>query len=121
MDDQQSKIRMPLPGYRSYLITILGFGVILIFLVFCPNLNRTIPERIACCILLAHLIINVNGILQSKTWLYLSEMIRITIAFLALIQFAGLSEKPWWLTLSVIYHIYCYLGTIWFYRPISDY
>jgi hypothetical protein len=92
------------------------FGVSLMMLIINPNASWGTSERVICSLLLWHLIINWSGILESKPWLFISEIIRIALTAPALYFFSHLGEKPVWLALCVLYHVYCLLWTLKFFN-----
>jgi hypothetical protein len=99
-----------------YLILSAIFGVSLMMLILSPSTSWSTWERIIGSLLLWHLIINWSGILESKSWLFASEIVRIALTVPVLYFFSHLGEKPVWLALCVVYHLYCLLWTLRFFN-----
>ena len=100
-----------LPHSKTYLILSCFFGVALMMLIISPQTVWTTWERIIGSVLLWHLIINWSGILESKHWLFTSEIIRIFLTLPAVLVFSDLGQKPVWLGILVAYSVYCLIWT----------
>ena len=116
VQNQQRLTVNPLPFSKPYLILSAIFGVGLMMLIISPQTTWNNFERIIGSVLLWHLIINWSGILESKRWLFASEMIRIIITIPILIAFSSLLDKPVWLAVLIVYHIYCVFWTVKYFR-----
>jgi sterol desaturase/sphingolipid hydroxylase (fatty acid hydroxylase superfamily) len=81
------------PGAKPYLILHIILGVGLMMFIIDPNSPWSTGERWIGSFLLWHMIINWSGIMESKNWLFGSEVIRliVTCSFLVHVSEAGLS------------------------------
>ena len=87
----QQKYRTAIfPKAKIYLVVQLVLGVALMLYVIKPNSGWTTPERWIGAIMLWHAIINWSGILESKSWVFISENIRIAYSTIAIIVFCSL-------------------------------
>jgi alkylglycerol monooxygenase len=114
--NQQRLVVKTMPKSKNYLILSAIFGVALMMLIISPQTIWTTWERIIGSVLLWHLIVNWSGILESKRWLFTSEIIRIILTIPAIYLFSNLSEKPVWLAVLVIYHLYCLVWTVKYFK-----
>jgi hypothetical protein len=72
---------------KPYLIVQVILGIVLMMFVINPQSPWTIAERCVGGVLLWHAIINWSGILESKQWLYQSEVVRLLLSCLLLTFF----------------------------------
>ena len=114
--NQQRLVVKTMPKSKTYLILSAIFGVALMMLIISPQTIWTTWERIIGSVLLWHLIVNWSGILESKRWLFSSEIIRIVLTIPAIYLFSNLSEKPVWLAVLVAYHLYCLVWTVRYFK-----
>ncbi len=105
-----------LPNSKLYLILSAIFGVSLMMLIISPQTIWSTSERIIGSVLLWHLVINWSGILESKRWLFTSEIVRIVLTVPTLILFSHLMDKPVWLSVLMLYNIYCLIWTLKYFR-----
>lgn len=93
-------------GAKPYLLIHILTGIALMMMVIDPQSPWTTVERWIGSFLLWHMIINWSGIMESKSWLYPSELIRLitTCIFLILISDQGISHPMniLWLALSFL-------------------
>jgi len=86
-----------LPKAKGYIVLhmLLCLGIML----FVINANSpwTVMERWIGAALLWHTIVNLSGILESKTWLYASEMMRLGFFTSVLVLFNDWYNQPLWL------------------------
>ena len=116
IQNQQRMNVSSLPRSKTYLILNAVFGVVLMLLIISPQTTWTTSERIIGSILLWHLIINWSGILEAKRWLQASEIVRIVLTVPVLIGFSHLLETPVWLAVCVLYHVYCLVWTLKYFK-----
>jgi alkylglycerol monooxygenase len=116
VQNQQRLTVQPMPHSKTYLILSAIFGVSLMMLIISPKTSWETTERIIGSVLLWHLIINWSGILESKRWLFASEIIRIILTVPILIAFSDLMDKPVWLGLLVLYSFYCLIWTVKYFK-----
>lgn len=76
-------------GAKPYLITHVVLGIALMMLIIDPKSPWSTAERWIGSFLLWHMIINWSGIMESKSWVLLSEPIRIAVTFFFLIYVGG--------------------------------
>lgn len=114
--NQQRLMVNPFAHSKTYLILSAAFGVYLMMLIISPQTTWTTTERIVGSALLWHLIINWSGILESKSWLFASEIIRIIVTVPCIIFFSELTEKPVLMIVLVLYHVYCLFWTAKYFR-----
>ncbi len=93
-------------GAKPYLIVHIVAGIVMMLFIIDPKSTWTTPERWIGSILLWHMIINWAGIMESKPWLFFSEVFRLVITTSFLIYFSNASlYSPLnllWITLSLI-------------------
>jgi alkylglycerol monooxygenase len=82
-------------GAKPYLIVQIIIGIVLMLLVISPNSPWNIFERWVGGVMLWHLVINWSGILESKRWLFTSELIRIFIFGIVIINFNQWIQLPY--------------------------
>lgn len=118
----QRKIKtIPLPGSKHYLISGAIFGTVLMLLVISPTSTLSTWERVIGSLLLWHLIINWSGILESRPWLFGSEMIRIFTTCVFLTICYDLLRQPVWLITCLVYHLYSFISVVVFFRPRAQF
>ncbi len=116
LQNQQRIALSPFPQSKVYLIGSAVFGIVLMLLIISPNSTWTTAEKIVGSGLLWHLIVNWSGILESKPWLFASEIIRIVLTVPILFVFGNMADKPVWLGIALVYHMYCLVWTGMFFR-----
>ncbi len=93
-------------GAKPYLLVHVVAGIMLMMFIIDPKSTWTTPERWIGSILLWHMIINWAGIMESKPWLFFSEVFRLVITTSFLIYFSNASFYSslnlLWITLSLI-------------------
>ncbi|HOX81572.1 MAG TPA: sterol desaturase family protein [Chryseolinea sp.] len=106
---EQNQIRFSttmFTGAKPYLIVHILLGVVLMMMVINPSSPWSTAQRWIGSFMLWHMIINWSGIMESKKWLYISEMLRLTITCLLLIYFSGQPpHSPFnllWIVLSIV-------------------
>jgi sterol desaturase/sphingolipid hydroxylase (fatty acid hydroxylase superfamily) len=88
----QQKYRTHLmPNARPYLILQLILGVVLMLYVIKPNSDWNTLQRWVGALMLWHTIIDWGGIMESRTWVFLSENIRIIYSTILVIIFSSLT------------------------------
>lgn len=104
---------------RFYLFVQLGVGVFLMMGVISNMLAWTTAERWAGAILLWWHIIDWSGILEAKSWLWISENLRILVTAVALVAFNELYEPSAYLFALICVSGFSILWTNLFFRPGS--
>ena len=89
--NQQKYRTMLLPHARPYLVAHLILGVVLMMYIIKPTSEWSVVQRWIGAILLWHTIIDWGGIMESDTWVFLSENVRIVYGTVAVILFSSLS------------------------------
>lgn len=95
---------------KPYLIVHVVLGVILMMFVIDPASSWNVAERWVGSLLLWHGIINWSGILESKRWLYNSEVLRLVLSCLVLTYFL---DYPIDHPITVGYLLLCLLSIAW--------
>jgi alkylglycerol monooxygenase len=88
---QQNQIRytsVMYSGAKPYLVLHILLGVALMMFIIDPNSSWTTGQRWVGSLLLWHMIINWSGIMESKSWLFLSEVIRLITTGIILVLFS---------------------------------
>ena len=88
------------PNAKPYLIVHAVLGILLMMMVIKGDSPWSISERWIGAILLWHQIINWSGILESKRWVFTSEIIRIILTVFAVYVFSSL--LTWQILLLII-------------------
>jgi alkylglycerol monooxygenase len=96
------------PQTKPYVIVHAILGILLMMMVIKSNSVWDTQERWIGAFLLWYQIINWSGILESKSWLFMSEMIRIPLTLVCVLWFSAL-DFP--LNLGLI--LIAILSTIW--------
>lgn len=91
LSNQQKYRPQAFANARPYLILHLVLGVLLMMYVIKPNSDWTVWQRWVGALLLWHTIIDWGGIMESKTWIWVSENIRIIYGTAIAILFCGLT------------------------------
>jgi alkylglycerol monooxygenase len=78
------------PQTKPYLIIHAVLGILLMMMVIKSNSVWDTQERWIGAFLLWYQIINWSGILESKSWLFMSEMIRIPLTLMCVLWFSAL-------------------------------
>jgi alkylglycerol monooxygenase len=78
------------PQTKPYLIIHAVLGILLMMMVIKSNSVWDTQERWIGAFLLWYQIINWSGILESKSWLFMSEMIRIPLTLVCVLWFSAL-------------------------------
>lgn len=78
-------------GAKPYLILHMILGVIVMMFIIDPKSTWSTGERWIGSVLLWHMIINWSGIMESKPWLFGSELIRLVVTCLFLIGISNLT------------------------------
>jgi len=93
-------------GAKPYLLLHIVLGIALMMVIIDPKSPWGTMERWIGSFLLWHMIINWSGIMESKTWLFRSEVFRLIITCATLIYF---SNNPMhsplnllWITISLL-------------------
>lgn len=93
-------------GAKPYLLVHVVAGIVLMMFIIDPKSSWTTSERWIGSILLWHMIINWSGIMESKPWLFFSEVFRLVITTSYLIYFSNTAMYTplnlLWITLSLI-------------------
>ncbi|MDF7819416.1 sterol desaturase family protein [Runella sp. MFBS21] len=116
LQNQQRISLTPFAKSKVYLSLSAVFGIILMLLIISPNSPWTTLEKIMGSVLLWHLIINWSGILEAKDWLFISEITRIGLTVPLIFVFSDLIDKPVWLGICLVYHTFCLIWTMMFFR-----
>ena len=95
---------------KPYLIVHIILGLVLMMFVIDPNSPWGLTERWVGNVLLWHAIINWSGILESKRWLYNSEVLRLILTCLLLTYFF---DHPIDHPGSIAYLILCLASLAW--------
>lgn len=95
------------PGSRLYLIVQCIFATLLMLMIIRADTSWTTAERWIGGLLLWHAIINWSGILESRSWLLVSELTRLLITTVFIIFANELWQWPMWLTLLMVFHGGC--------------
>jgi alkylglycerol monooxygenase len=98
------------PGAKPYLIFHILLGVVLMMLIIDPKSSWGTGERWVGSLLLWHMIINWSGIMESKSWLLLSEPIRLAVTFFFLIY---ISEQPIFSAVNLVLFFTMLVSLIW--------
>lgn len=98
---------------KPYLIIHVLLGIVLMLFVINPQSPWTITERWVGALLLSHAIINWSGILESKRWLYHSEVVRLMLNCLLLTFFF---DHPLDHPASISYILFCLISFAWIRR-----
>ena len=77
-------------GAKPYLVVHLVAGIILMLFIINPSSPWTTAERWIGSFMLWHMIINWSGIMESKRWLFSSEILRLSYTFPLLLSFGNL-------------------------------
>ncbi len=90
----------------------LGFIIlgIVLMMIIDPNSHWNTAERLVGSFLLWHAIINWSGILESKDWLFVSEVLRLVITAFLLIYF---SHVPVYSPLNLTWIILSLISITW--------
>jgi alkylglycerol monooxygenase len=78
-------------GAKPYLIVHVVVGLILMLMIINPQSPWSTPERWIASVLLWHMVINWSGIMESKPWAPVSEVMRLT---LTCAMFLSFSQQP---------------------------
>lgn len=93
-------------GAEPYLLVHIVAGIILMLFIIDPKSPWTTPDRWIGSLLLWHMIINWAGIMESRPWLFFSEIFRlvITTAFLIYLSMDSIFSplNLLWMILSLI-------------------
>lgn len=93
-------------GAKPYLLVHLVSGIILMMFIIDPKSPWTTPERWIGSLLLWHMIVNWSGIMESRSWLFFSEIFRLVITTSFLIYLSADSIfsplNLLWIILSLI-------------------
>jgi alkylglycerol monooxygenase len=88
------------PQTKPYLIIQAVLGILLMMMVIKSNSAWNTQERWIGAFLLWFQIINWSGILESKSWLFASELIRIPLTLICVLVFSPLSFS---ITLGLVF------------------
>lgn len=91
LSNQQKYRPQAFANARPYLILHLVLGVLLMMYVIKPNSDWAVWQRWVGALLLWHTIIDWGGIMESKSWIWVSENIRIIYGTAIAILFCGLT------------------------------
>jgi len=110
-----------LPGAKPYIVVHVLLGIVLMLLIIDSHSPWSVTERWIGSLLLWHMIINWSGILESKSWLVLSEIIRLvcTYSFITVIN-----QQPVWGILNILFMTISLLSLGWvvyFFKILPDY
>ena len=100
------------PNANLYLVVQLLLSLALMLMVIKTNSTWEVWQRWVGSFLLWHSIINWAGIMESKEWLFLSEMIRIPVTLLAVLYFA---QIPYFSLSSLLFSalaVFCMYWTV---------
>ncbi|MBX2968671.1 MAG: sterol desaturase family protein [Cyclobacteriaceae bacterium] len=89
---QQNQVRFQTKmfyGAKPYLIAHVISGIVLMMLIIDPQSSWGTIERWIGSLMLWHMIVNWSGILESKEWLFFSEIIRLISSCACLIYFSN--------------------------------
>ena len=95
-------------GAKPYLIVHIILGIALMLVVIDPKSSWSTTERWIGSFLLWHMIINWSGIMESKPWVLISEVLRLLCTCAILIYFSG--QAVWsplnltWIVIAVALH-----------------
>lgn len=97
-------------GAKPYLVIHILLGIALMMFIIDPKSPWTTAERWTGSFLLWYMIINWSGIMESKSWLFVSEIFRLIITCAVLIYF---SNAPAYSMLNILWIILSLLSILW--------
>jgi hypothetical protein len=97
-------------GAKPYLLVHIVAGIILMLFIIDPKSPWTTPERWIGSLLLWHMIINWAGIMESRPWLFFSEIFRLVITTSFLIH---LSADSVFSPLNLLWMIFSLISMAW--------
>jgi alkylglycerol monooxygenase len=100
------------PNAKPYLIVQAIFGITLMMIIISASSPWSVSERWIGSFLLWHNIINWSGILESKSWTFISELIRLVITTIAMIIFGKLALLPalGWIVFGLGSMVWCWVN-----------
>jgi alkylglycerol monooxygenase len=108
--NQQRYHTVMFSGAKPYLIVHIVLGIALMLVVIDPKSSWSTTERWIGSFLLWHMIINWSGIMESKSWLLISEVLRLVGSCAILIYFSG---QEVWSPLNLVWIGISMLSIIW--------
>jgi sterol desaturase/sphingolipid hydroxylase (fatty acid hydroxylase superfamily) len=108
--NQQRYHTIMFSGAKPYLIFHIILGIALMLVVIDPKSPWSTTERWIGSFLLWHMIINWSGIMESKSWLLISEVLRLVGSCAILIYFSG---QAVWIPLNLVWIGISMLSLIW--------
>ncbi|MBL7842320.1 MAG: sterol desaturase family protein [Cyclobacteriaceae bacterium] len=103
---------------KPYLILHILLGIVLMMFIIDPNSPWGTAERWIGSFLLWHMIINWSGIMESKEWLFFSEIGRLIITCSAIIYF---SHAPIYSPLNLLWIVISLISSVWTIRYFRIY
>ena len=85
--NQERYISIMFEGAKPYLVLQIIIGIALMMSIISPKSSWDVSERWIGGVMLWHLIINWSGIMESKKWLFISEIMRIVLFAFMVISF----------------------------------
>ncbi len=104
---------------QPYLVIQLFLGVALMLGVISNIFQWSMPARWSGAFLLWWQIVNWSGILESRRWLWISEILRVTVTVFAVINFSGIYQPSALLYGLSAVAIFSILWTLRYFRPGS--
>jgi len=108
--NQQRYHTVMFSGAKPYLIVHIVLGIALMLVVIDPKSPWNTTERWIGSFLLWHMIINWSGIMESKSWLLISEVLRLVGSCVILIYF---SVPEVWSPLNLVWIGISLISIIW--------
>jgi len=106
-------------GAKPYLVVHLMLGLGLMMMIINPGSPWTTPERWIAGVLLWHMIINWSGVMESKSWVGASEILRLAFTAAMILAF---SHKPPLAPVNLGIVSLTILSAAWvlyFFRPVA--
>ena len=104
---------------KQYLALQAVLGVVLMMGVISNLFGWSVPAKWMAAFLLWWQIINWGGILEAKSWLWLSELLRIPLTAVAVVIFSGLSEPSGLSVAIAAVSTFSVFWTLAYFRPAT--
>src|SRR5262249_1341312 len=104
-------------GAYVYLVVQVIVGIFLMMGVISNLLGWTNSMRWTWAFLLWWHIVNWSGILEAKSWLWISENLRIILTAYAVIMFDSLYQPSVFLTIVIVVSLFSFIWTNIYFRP----
>ena len=102
-----------------YMVVQLVVGVFLMLGVISNLVGWNVPQRWLGAGLLWWHVVNWSGILEAKSWLWISENLRLIATFYAVVAFNQLYQPSGFLNVLIVVSVFSFVWTNLFFRPGS--